>query len=72
MQFDHDQHKYDLLGPIELRAFSPKERESEQVSLPLSYQAKFSYFLLKGIIQGAHKPSVFFINSQPRSAIRYY
>lgn len=69
MQFEDEQKKMEILGPISIKAFGkysigemPKDAYPR---FPLSYMPKILGFMLKGVLFKKHDPSPFFKGREP-------
>ncbi|WP_297766553.1 DUF6151 family protein [uncultured Muriicola sp.] len=69
MQFDNEQEKMEILGPVTMKAFGkysigemPKDAHPK---FPISYMPKILGFMLKGMFKKKNNPSHFFNGNKP-------
>lgn len=74
MQFDSEQEKSRILGPITMKAFGkysigemPKDTHPK---FPISYMPKILGFMLRGMFKKKNTPSPFFNGNEPVSKVR--
>jgi len=69
MQFDNEQEKLKIIGPVTMKAFGKSARGEMPVDahpkFPLSYMPKIIGFMLKGVLCKQNNPSPFFTDGKP-------
>ena len=73
MQFDNEQEKNKVLGPVIMKAFGKYSLGEKPMDVhekfPISFMPKIMFFMLKGMFTKKNKPSPFFNGKEPVAKI---